>query len=535
MENLIYLWILMIITKSNQDALTVQNLPPSGVYLLKQPPLLLQTSSYEIILYKNINLIKDKYQNLRKLLTKYSTLEDNYKNIHELVQMATLQTYITKIRGNLDLLESLTVDRRVKRGRINIIGNALHTVFGIMDSSDEEYYNEIITQLQNQNKDTLSLMKQNAHISKAVMANLNSTLSNIKRFEGSISDNINKLAKALNDVVSKQNEIKIAQLLLKFHNEFLDYAILLLNELNLIIDTVTFAQLNQLYLPILPSNILLKELKSIRNKNKLPSSLIPHFTLFDYYKLLKPVVKISKNLITISVELPLVESSVFQVYRFLTYPVGNPNHAGLYHILNLDNNYIAENGDRFITTSLWTDCYKLPEVTICSNLETKPRTAQDCEIQLLQKQNNNSCHTSTITLKGIQSFHLNDNNWLLSISGPTPIINKCPGQALSRKTVTSPCILHLEPGCVAYLEDGTIIKAQGKNTTNITLDLDLPNIQVDCCLEEITKMKEIELEPISISSLHLHDTETLSEELEMFEKKTEELYNTRLRTIKNNW
>ena len=46
-------------------------------------------------------------------------------------------------------------------------------------------------------------MKQNAHISKAVMANLNSTLSNIKRFEGSIGDNINKLAKGLNDVVSK--------------------------------------------------------------------------------------------------------------------------------------------------------------------------------------------------------------------------------------------------------------------------------------------------------------------------------------------
>ena len=72
------------------------------------------------------------------------------------------------------------------------------------------------------------------------MANLNSTLSNIKRFEGSISDNTNKLTKALNDVVSKQNEIKIAQLLLKLPNEFLDYAILLLNELNLIIDTVTF-------------------------------------------------------------------------------------------------------------------------------------------------------------------------------------------------------------------------------------------------------------------------------------------------------
>ena len=72
-------------------------------------------------------------------------------------------------------------------------------------------------------------MKQNAHISEAVMANLNSTLSNIKWFEGSISDNINKLAKALNDIASKQNEIKIAQLLLKFHNEFLDYGILLLN------------------------------------------------------------------------------------------------------------------------------------------------------------------------------------------------------------------------------------------------------------------------------------------------------------------
>ena len=64
-----------------------------------------------------------------------------------MVQTAILQSYITKIRRNFDLLESLTVDRRVKIGWINIIGNALHTVFGIMDSSDKEYYSEIITQL----------------------------------------------------------------------------------------------------------------------------------------------------------------------------------------------------------------------------------------------------------------------------------------------------------------------------------------------------------------------------------------------------
>ena len=81
----------------------------------------------------------------------------------------------------------------------------------------------------------------------------------------------------------------------------------------------------------------------------------------------------------------------------------------------------------------------------------------------------------------------------------------------------------------------TEIKAQGKNTTNITLGLDLPNIQVASCLEEITKMKEIELKLVLISLLHLHDTETLLEELENFERKTEELYNTQLRTIKNNW
>ena len=140
MKNLFYLWILMITTKSSYAALTIQNLPPSGAYLLKQPPLLLQTSSYEIVLYKNISLIKDEYHNFKKLLTKYSTLEYNYKDIHELIQRATLQAYITKIRGNLDLLESLTVDRRVKRGWINVVGNALHTVFEIMDSSDEEYY-----------------------------------------------------------------------------------------------------------------------------------------------------------------------------------------------------------------------------------------------------------------------------------------------------------------------------------------------------------------------------------------------------------
>ena len=41
--------ILIITTMSYQEALNVQNLPPSEAYLFKQPPLLLQTSSYEII------------------------------------------------------------------------------------------------------------------------------------------------------------------------------------------------------------------------------------------------------------------------------------------------------------------------------------------------------------------------------------------------------------------------------------------------------------------------------------------------------
>ena len=46
---------------------------------------------------------------------------------------------------------------------------------------------------ENINNETLKLMKQNAHGSKAVILNLNSTLTNVKRYEESINNNTNNL------------------------------------------------------------------------------------------------------------------------------------------------------------------------------------------------------------------------------------------------------------------------------------------------------------------------------------------------------
>lgn len=88
----------------------------------------------------------------------------------------SLQAYLNQINNNLNQINNLYSKRFRKRGWFDFVGTGLHTLFGVMDSNDEQYYNDLVSQLEKRNKETLELMKQNAHISKSVMTNLNETL-----------------------------------------------------------------------------------------------------------------------------------------------------------------------------------------------------------------------------------------------------------------------------------------------------------------------------------------------------------------------
>lgn len=450
----------------------------------------------------------------------------------------SLQAYLNQIKLNLNQIGKLLTKRLSKRGWFDIIGTGLHTLFGVMDSNDESYYNDLISQLQQQNKETLTLMKQNAHISKSVMNNLNETLSKFKRFEDSVSTNLQLLEKKLNEVISNQNEEKLTNLALQLHAQFLDYAIILQEETDTILNAINFSQLGILYSKILPIDIFEKELKQISiEDDKLLSDLFK-INEISLYKIIKPEIKIGKEIMIISIHLPLVMNSIFQLYKVYSYPIHDKLNPQFHHMIQFHHPLIAYNNKKeYAFIPDLESCVQIESIWLCPHLEIS--TVQDdspCEVLMktapkFPKQ----CDVQSLPLEISNSIYLEQNEWLYLTTKPQSTFCECDGKTVARMTIEKSSIIRLSPNCIAFIDGNTMLKAESRETKNKTLKDTIPLLEEDCCLQEIQKIAHLDLDPVKLSPDHINNINLLNEELDQFQEEIEKEYNKPLEHLRTSW
>lgn len=494
-----------------------------------------KSSEHKIILYKDIGVYRQEYRELSKLLFRFRQLETENKYFANYVHALTLQNYLDKITESMKEIEKLVSPKRIKRGWFDIIGTAFHTLFGVMDANDEDYYNSLIDQLNKQNKETLALMKTNAHISKSVMSNLNRTLNKFKSFESSVEQNLHKLELFVNSVSQKVNQQIVNQQLLLLSQQFLEYAILLSNELEVILETINFAQLGTLYTQIIPVEIFIAEINNIPNNQDKVLSKITKFNILDYYKIIRPRLLLSNSLLIIELIVPLVVDTEFALKRVYTYPIPN---GDVFHVVKTQNPYVGiSSNQNYVLLNSLEGCVELQDITLCPHIPIMVADhSSPCEVLMLtNKEFPNTCGIVTLTLKEVNMQYLGKNTWILFVSEEMEIISQCKGKPILRNKLNSSCLITMDPLCSIYSTNGIILEPETIEVANITLNNTLPLLNEDCCIEEIKRIQNLQLEPMKIGSFHFQDVNVLEEELNRFEKKTEELYDAPLRQIKQGW
>ena len=239
----------------------------------------------------------------------------------------SMENKIARLESNSNALRDLIGNReqtRVKRGWINAIGRAAKVVFGTLEDTDAERYDEKINNFEKKSTETSEIIKSQANIMKVVLANFNDTIKELDANFEKLTGNVHAIYTGVHN-----NTIQINHILLKAN---LEEYILLFNiiyeefeiEKMILTNAIIYAQKGLLNPSIITPAKLIEELNLI-NKNHLTNFIFPvplqvkfaHHLLkalsFDMY--------FKGNKLVYIINIPLVEHQTFNIFKASLFPI----------------------------------------------------------------------------------------------------------------------------------------------------------------------------------------------------------------------
>jgi hypothetical protein len=77
------------------------------------------------------------------------------------------------------LIRTEKVTNRHKRGLFNFIGQVSHSLFVVLDSNNEEFYNKKTTQLQGEQLSLIKLAREQMVVVRSILKSVNKTLNDV--------------------------------------------------------------------------------------------------------------------------------------------------------------------------------------------------------------------------------------------------------------------------------------------------------------------------------------------------------------------
>jgi hypothetical protein len=118
-----------------------------------------------------------------------TTIKDATSKFENLRSMRNLVSQLTRRE---------TVMHRKKRGLFNFMGQVSHSLFGILDSENEEFYNENISQLDEKQANLIHLSREQLVIVKSTLKSVNRTLHDVSRNELVLEKGLDEIKKFIN-------------------------------------------------------------------------------------------------------------------------------------------------------------------------------------------------------------------------------------------------------------------------------------------------------------------------------------------------
>lgn len=390
-------------------------------------------------------------------------------------------SFLTEINSNKNHVIKIveqpkSYNTRSRRGLINMVGRVANVLFGVCDDTDAKYFHDKIKELERSKSQLFQITETQTQIMKSMLTNVNSSLIELEKKQGSLVDGYNHL-------LHKTDVIEMDVGILKFQNALTE-RIALLNviltqyayETENLVSIVNSALLGHIHPSLLDASEFNQQLKQI--KIQLPIGLgLPIDLAEKGISELLQIVEISvvyvKGILMFIMEIPLIDNYDFMLYKSIPLPVKVRNN--LYAIIELNSDYIAIDKSLLynieISNYQLSKCKTTTNTIICNHEQPIQHVRDSCETMLFR---NPKTLPNVCTIKYIKFSHNvwhkleNKNSWLY-VTSKENIIITC-------KNVTAPLIINvngtgifsLENHCEAYTADNEIkLVPKRKISTNI--------------------------------------------------------------------
>lgn len=335
---------------------------------------------------------------------------------------------------------------------LNPLGTIIKCITGNLDGTDAERYDKQIEQLQeNQSKLKVNTLDQ--------ISLLETTINKFQHLISNITHNQIVLKSRIMQIEANIKRVALEQA--KTHEYFQIHIVL--NQITLIYQTIynvfekievaiTFAKINTLHNSIISPIELLSEIKNI--KSHLKTDMLPLedsvANMLSFERIIE-IKSFSKNsVITFILELPLVETEIYQYFRL--YPIPIPKTNNLFQITIPHKPYVAYSGMRY--SYMDQQCTQmLPKEYICKNAHTAYlEDDPPCAVQLLSyKKNITNCQIFNIKLSQLQVTKISDGKWFITTPARQIAVTTC-GTAKNNIPLFGSYLLESNPNCEVRLQ-----------------------------------------------------------------------------------
>ncbi|KAL4153818.1 hypothetical protein QTP88_001651 [Uroleucon formosanum] len=412
---------------------------------------MIQTShtTWNLVTYVNIKVLTTNYD---KLMTQYIEMETICKQMitnfcnaeienicnQFLRQFAiTTRPYFYEIQINrhnamLSIEHNSNNKIRNRRGLGGTFKRLINVLYGAYSKIDTEFIFKQILELTKNKIQNINLVKEKTRVVQAEILDANHTLQEITEHHQKFENNLRYL-----QGLTKESIVNINRLELK--NKLLEQAFLFEVTLNQyayetqnLIAIINAALDGKIHTSVITPRKLIQELTEIKISlpmgNSLPIELIPE-SMPNLFKISEKTIFVQDEYLIFSIEIPLVASKVFNVYRLIPLPILYSTNTVI--LIKPEVEYLVINNDNeeffTITGKQWEACVNLGTYKLCKGGQTFHRRSRSnlCEVALLAYQTiPETCKIKLVTLTTPIWDKLMDSNAWLFYTQPTLVTIK---------------------------------------------------------------------------------------------------------------
>jgi hypothetical protein len=540
---------LLIVWLATGRSLDIRNNPvPSspGLYYQHESEARLSHSEWKIVTYLSLGQASDNVDIIGKYLQATidfcrkhdKTLWLNLTECRTMIHDAT--TRLERLKGVRDLAHQLTRTEaslvRRKRGLFNFIGQISRSLFGTMDSDDEEFFSHKITQLEGDQADLIKLAKEQMVIVKSTLKSVNGTLNDVSKNEMILEKGLQDIKNFINE---ENGELKRKYTYTSMLMVLNDHAIQLQraleevkDEYDIIIQSCLSAKTGVLQPRVLSPNHMIEVLK--KSRDSFPRDLQAPVPLSDAsaYLLINilavDVYIVGNNLVYI-VRIPLVTHHVYDVYRVLPFPIKINGTRSKYTFIQPEREYLL-----FDNTKQYYAKFRHEDIGRCKRLDKKhiicqqdfpllvSHLANDCEVLMLQpiRAIPETCVQRILELTETLWIPLKDNSWIYVAPKANRMTVLCSEQNPTDLEIVGSGILTFLADCTGY-GDKVMLRSATAHFVNHTQKDVIPPVYLplDCCEADENK---IHLDELKLDT-PLRNILTHNEELQLASYKVKEV------------